>query len=450
MHATVQRTSVPLLLGLFLASTSFVFTLPRVGFADGLILMSDTLTDDTARDSAGDVALVNEALPLDAVLAYAQEHNPTIHAARARMLAAQERPTQASALDNPMFTYEGFNIPENFDLTRTDNSILKLSQKLPFPGKRRLRGEIATHEATIVREELRRAEIMTRTEAKKTYYDLWQVHQNLLIYSREKELTAQFAAIAEKKYAVGQVSQPDVLRAQVELTRLINRVTTQTLKLGGVRAMLNGLLSRPPEAPLGVPYEAPTPVVRQTLAELTELTLKNRPEITANAAAIARDTATLALSRKSYFPDFEVYVERFFNSGRKDGVGVSFSATIPLAYRQKYDAGVAEATARLDASKADLRAAQDAALAEVKSALVRAQIAAELVALFSHTHIPQAEQALDSSRIGYQTGKVDFLSLIDSLRVVEQVHLEHIAAAADFEKAYADVERAVGQALPRQ
>src|SRR4029077_6929897 len=128
-------------------------------------------------------------------------------------------------------------------------------------------------------------------EVKKAYYDLWLVHQNLLIYSREKELTAQFATIAEKKYAVGQVSQPDVLRAQVELTRLINRVTTQTLKLGEVRAMLNGLLSRPPEAPLGIPQDAPQPVVRQTLAELIELTLKNRPEIPANAAAIARDTA---------------------------------------------------------------------------------------------------------------------------------------------------------------
>ena len=80
---------------------------------------------------------------------------------------------------------------------------------------------------------------------------------------------------------------------------------------------------------------------------------------------------------------------------------------------------------------------------------MRTQIAAELVNLFSHTHIPQAEQALASSRISYQTGKVDFLSLIDSLRIVEQAHLEHIAAAADFEKAYAELERAVGQELPR-
>ncbi|MBI3757772.1 MAG: TolC family protein [Deltaproteobacteria bacterium] len=447
MPARLRPTNAPLFCGLFLLLSSSALTLPSASVAGDSTINKERI-DETVRNSEEETVFLHETLPLDAVLTYAQGHNPTIRAARARLTAAQERPAQVSALDDPMFTYEGFNIPENLNFTRADNNILKLSQKLPFPGKRRLRGEIATHEVAIVSEEVRRAEIMTRADVKKAYYDLWQVHQNLLVYSREKELAAQFAAIAEKKYAVGQVSQPDVLRAQVELTRLINRVTTQTLKLGEVRAMLNGLLSRPPEAPLGMPQDAPQPVVKQTLAELTELTLKNRPEITANAAAIARDTATLALSRKAYFPDFEVYVERFFNGGRKDGVGVILSATIPLAYRQKYDAGVAEASARLSASQADLHAAQDTSLAEVKGALVRAQIAVELVNLFTQTHIPQAEQTLDSSRISYQTSKVDFLSLIDSLRVVEQVHLEHIAAAADFEKAYADLERAVGQALP--
>lgn len=449
MYATTHKTSVLFLLGLPVVCISLVFALPQVSVANENT-RSEVRSGGATRGNEDEAALLHEALPLDGVLTYALEHNPTISAARARERAAHERPAQASALDDPMFTYEGFNIPENFDLTRTDSNIFKLSQKLPFPGKRRLRGAIATHEVAIASEEVRQAQIMTRAEVKKAYYDLWQVHRNLLVYSREKDLAAQFATIAEKKYAVGQASQPDVLRAQVELTRLITRVMTQTLKLAEVRALLNGLLSRPPEAPLGVPDDAPKPLVRQTLAELTALTLHNRPEIAATTAAIARDTTTLALARKAYFPDFEVYVERFVNAGRRDGFGVVFSATIPLAYREKYDAGVAEASARLSASKADQRAAQDTALAEVKGALVRAQTAVELINLFTHTHIPQAEQTLASSRIGYQTGTVDFLSLIDSLRVIEQVHLEHIAAAADFEKAYADVERAVGQELPKQ
>jgi outer membrane protein TolC len=189
--------------------------------------------------------------------------------------------------------------------------------------------------------------------------------------------------------------------------------------------------------------------MKHTQAELAELTLQTRPEIAAKAVAINRDIAALALAQKAYFPDFEVYAERFFNAGRSDGFGIIFSVTLPFAHRQKYDAGVAEARAQLNAGKADLRAAQDTALAQVKAVLMRAQTAVELVNLFTQTHIPQAEQALASATISYQTGKIDFLSLLDSLRVVEQVHLEHIAAAAAFEKAYAELERAVGRELPR-
>ena len=395
-------------------------------------------------------SLATKDLSLAAVLAYARLYNPGIQAARNRWIAARERPAQVSALEDPTFTYEGFNIPENFALSRTDNNILKLSQKLPFPGKRRLRGQIAVHEAEIAREELRLTEVTTRAEVTKAYYDLWQVHQNLLIYAYDKELMARFATIAEKKYAVGQVAQPDVLRAQVELTRLSTRLTTEILKLGDIKARLNGLLSRPPEALLGGPQEPPKPVVIYSLTELGELTLKTRPEIAAKATALDRDTTALAFAQQAYFPDFEVYVERFMNAGRRDGVGVVFSATLPFAYREKYDAGVAEATARVRASKADLRAVQNAALVEVKSALVRAQTAVELVNLLTQTQIPQAEHALTSSQISYQTGKVDFLSLIDSLRVVEQAQLERIAAATDFERAYAELERVVGQPLPRR
>lgn len=432
MRERKQESSLVLLIALLTLSAASVLTLPQPTLA--------------GEDEA---TLREETVKIESVLAYTREHNPSIQAARDRLLAARERPTQVSALEDPTFTYEGFNLPENFDLARTDNNILKLSQKLPFPGKRQLRGEIAAHEAEIAKEEVRMAEVTIRAGVKKAYYDLWQVHQNLLIYSRDKELMAQFATIAEKKYAVGQAAQPDVLRAQIELTRLVTRITTESLKVGEVRARLNRLLSRPPEAPLGVPQDAPKPVVRQTLEELAELALQTRPEVVARAVAIHRDTATLALARKAYFPDFEVYAERFFNGGRKDGFGVIFSATIPLAYREKYDAGVAEARAQLNASKADLQAAHDIALAEMKGALVRAQTAIELINLFSQTHILQSEQALASSRIGYQTGKIDFLSLLDSLRAVEQVHLDHLAAATDFEKAYAELEQAVGQELPR-
>src|SRR5439155_6242101 len=392
----------------------------------------------------------NNTLSLAELIHYAQEHNPAIQTARERLRAAQQVPAQAAAYEDPIVMWENWNVPENLRIDKADNIIFRLSQKIPFPGKLRLKGEIAAKEAEQREAELKAAEIDTTAQVKKAYYDLWLIYKNLEVYSRDKELVAQFARIAEQKYAVGQVSQPDVLRAQVELTRLINRVTTETLGLSKAQARLNALLSRPPEAPLGIPRDPPPAAVAYSMADLEELTRKNRPELIAQARAVERENLALALAHKAYYPDFEVAVSRFVNFGRRDGFGLVFSATIPLAFKYKYDAGVEEAVANQQTAQSELRRLQDLALFEVKQALVEAQIALEQLNLFLHTHIPQAEQTLAASQIGYQTGTIDFLSLIDSVRAIEQVHLEHLMAAANFEKAWAELERAVGEELPRK
>ena len=125
------------------------------------------------------------------------------------------------------------------------------------------------------------------------------------------------------------------------------------------------------------------------------------------------------------------------------------SISIPLVYKYKYDAAVGEANARITTAQAELRRLQDRIRHDVQQAFLRARTALAQRDLFLSTHIPQAEQALRASQVGYETGRVDFLSLIDSVRAIESVHLEHYQAEADFEKAYADLERAVGGDVPR-
>jgi len=349
-----------------------------------------------------------------------------------------------------MVMWDNWNTPENLHINEAGNNIFRLSQKIPFPGKLRLKGEIAAKEAEQREAALRATDIDLMAQVKKAYYDLWLGYQNLNVYRRDQGLVSQFAQIAERKYAVGQVSQPDVLRAQVELTRLINRVTTETLNLSKARAQLNAVLSRPPEAPLGIPRDPPPPVIAYALEDLAKQTLAHRPDLVAQVSIVERENLALALARKAYYPDFEVSVSRFVNFGQRDGFGLTFSASIPLAFKYKYDAGVEEAVANQETAQSELRRLQDRALFEVKQALVEAQVALEQRNLFLRTHIPQAEQTLAASQISYQTGNIDFLSLIDSVRAVEQVHLEHLMATANFEKAWAELERAVGQELPRK
>jgi outer membrane protein TolC len=390
-----------------------------------------------------------ERVRLADLIAEARQHNPDLGAAEARARAAASVPERVAALEDPVLSYEAWNAPESFRLDRADNNIFRLSQKVPFPGKRALAGEVATLDAKMAGKEARGTELDVVAGITKAYYDLWRIHRLIAVYTREKDLVQRLARIAEQKYGTSEVSQSDVLRAQVELTHLINRVHTETLSVRSAEAELREMLSRPGTDPFGIPEDPPPPRLAPTLDEVTDVALSERPEIAAQRVAVSREEVAVRLSERARLPDFEFSLGRFENLHGGNGFGAMASVTLPIAQPGKYDAGVNEANARLSARKAELRRTEDRIRREVTQAFVRAETSLSQYELFTTTHIPQAEQALSVTESGYQTGAVDFLSLIDSLRQIEMVHTEHIEAQVEFAKAYADLERAVGRELPR-
>jgi len=378
------------------------------------------------------------------VIEEARQNNPEIQAARHRADAAAAIPERVSAYDDPTFAYEAFNTPESLRLDRSDNNIFRVSQRVPFPGKRTLAGTVADHDADAMRQDVMGIELDVVAAVKRAYYDLWLAHQSLDVFEREKALVQRFTHIAEQRYGTSGTTQSDVLRAQVELTRLINRVSTGRFAIESARAELNALLSQPSEEPLGIPELPPVTKFSDTVDQWTALALRQRPEIAAQSAIIAREDSSVHLAHLNYLPDFEFTVGRFINAGRNDGFGAIASVSIPIAYRSKYDAGVTEANARLAAAQSDLRRLQDRIRREVQQSFLRARTAVLQRELLLGTHVPQAEQALRVTESGYQAGSVDFLALTDTARTIESVHLEHLQAEAGFQKAYADLERAAG------
>ncbi|MCI0733512.1 MAG: TolC family protein, partial [Methylococcaceae bacterium] len=339
MGKTSRKKRARLFIGLFLFWAGSAWALSPSDLTDEGQVPSSTGIHTTERAGIEEAPWSGEVLELGKVIAHALEHNPAIQTARSRFSAAQQVPDQVSAYEDPTLSWEAFNAPENFRIDQTDNNIIRLSQKIPFPGKLGLKGEIASKEAEKMEAELKAVEIDIVAQVKKAYFDLWLTYQTLEVYRRNRELVAQFARIAEQKYAVGLVSQPDVLRAQVELTRLVNRVTTETLALAKAQARVNALLSRSPEAPLGIPQSPPPPVVPYAMADLKALALANRPELLAQIRALEKEGLARDLARKAYYPNFEVSVARFENFRQRNGFGVGVSVSIPLAFKYKYDAG---------------------------------------------------------------------------------------------------------------
>ena len=388
-------------------------------------------------------------LRLADVLEAARQANPAVHAARERARAAAAVPARSAAYDDPVVSWESWNIPRSFAIDRADNNIVRLSQRVPFPGKRTLAGRMAEREAEAGSREADGVALDVAAAVKRAFWDLWKAHQAHRILARTRTLTARHVGVTTERYATSEAPQTDVLRAQIELTHAVSRLTTQEFTIEGARAELNALLSRPPGDPLGVPEDPPPARLGRDPDTLAELGLATRPELAAQAALVEREARGLELARRGYLPDFEFSFGRFVNSGSDDGFGAIASMTIPLAYKSKYDAGVEEASAKLSAAQADLRRLQDQVRREVRQAWLRCRAALLEHELAVTTHIPHAEQALRAADAAYASGATDFLSLVDTLRTIESIHMTHVEAAAEFEKAYADLERTVGSDLDR-
>jgi cobalt-zinc-cadmium efflux system outer membrane protein len=399
---------------------------------------------------AGAVSLARAAEPLRLadVLDEAERKNPQIRAARERAAAMAAVPDRVAALDDPTFSYELWNAPDSFRPDEADNNIFRLSQRLPFPGKRRLAGEAATRDAEVASRDVEAVALDVRAAVKRAYYELWSRAALQGVYARERALAARMARVAERRYGVGEGSQSDVIRAQVELTRLASRVATQGLEVDAARTELDVLLSRDPDAPLGDPEDPPSPRLPESADELVRIAIETRPELAAQAAAIARETTGVRIARRSSYPDFEVAVSRFVNPGARDGFGAMAAVTLPIAWRRKYAAAVNEASARVASAESERRRVEDRVRGDVKQAYLRVRAALLRRDLLVSTHVPQAEQSLRVAESGYETGAVDFLALVDTARTIESVHVEHVEAEAEFQRAYADLERAVGRDLP--
>ena len=389
-------------------------------------------------------------LALADVVAHARVHNPDLAVARLRVDAARAVPPQAAAWDDPVVAAESWDTPRAIPFDDAENSILRLSQRIPFPGKLGLKGRMASRDVDIAGAEARLAELEVLEAVKATYWDLWLAERRIVVFERDLGLARELSAGAVARYAAGTASQPDALRAEVERAHVATRLATARIAREAAVARLNEILSRAPDAPLGSP-EAPPPVhVPGPVDRLVTLARTHRPDLAVREAAIRRETDGVTLARRSYLPDFELSFSRFYNNDRRDGYGAMVAMTVPLPFKYRRDAALDEARARLAAEEAKQRRSEDRAAAAVAVAHAAARSAAVELELLGATHIPHAEQTFAVSRTAYSAGGLDFGALVESLRMIESTHLQHLEAAVSFEKAYAALETAVGTELPRE
>lgn len=391
------------------------------------------------------------ALTLDEAERIALEANPDIAVAARRVSMAQAHVPSAGALDDPiaMARFWGVPLQKPWDLNAAQN-MFSLSQTLPGPGKRALRTSIASTDASVAQAQLDQVRLQVRVGVRKAFYDLLRAQDEMSIHDEHLAIARQAIAAARIKYTVGKVPQQDLLKAQVALTRLAEHMIRFNQDWEMARTQLNTLLGRDSETPISVAGRHAVVEQLPAAKALAELALQTRPDLVAAKQAAEKSRQQQALAKKAYTPDFTVaagYMLMPTGTDMRNAYMLEGSMNLPWLNRHRHAAEIAESTAQLTEQDAELAAMQNAALGQIREALVQAQAAQRLARMYHDALRPQAQATLEASVIAYENDKTDFLDLLDSQMNVVDIDLAWVQAVGDFDARLADLELATGAPL---
>jgi outer membrane protein TolC len=419
--------------------------------AVGSVAVAGQVGAAVPQDHVGHVADEGPPLTLEAALDEALAKNLDLTALAAQVRVTRERPAQERSLAPPMLEGTIWQWPVNsLSPANTNMYMFMAGQDIPGRGKRELRAAVAEKDISLAQTDVAIRTRQVVNEVKQAYAMLFIARKATEVHLASVELLRQIADVSQTKYATGRISQQDVLKPVVELSKLHGDLLMFEEQAGLAAARLNVLLARPPDAPIGPLTEPTERTLLPAPSELQRLALEHQPELQRAHLEIEKTEAEVASAKQEYKPDFTVQGGYLLMPNQTDAWLARVGVTWPRApwSRDKISAHIAEQIAASDAAKAREHAMQNMVRLAVQDAYVRATSAQQRAALLRTTILPQAQQTLDVSRIGYQTDKVDFQAVMDNQRTLLDAQLGYVRALSEFEQATADLERAVGADLP--
>ena len=434
-----------------------MFILRTVAFASATALMTTVsgVAQTPSYATNGDATLA-------ALLTEALEGNPRVRGAFLEHQAARSRVSRASALPDPALSLTR-HVRGPQTRVGPQASGVSLSQTFPWFGTRSdLRG-IAAAEAGIRGQSHheRRADVVH--QVKLTYYDIAYLDRALSITEEEERLLVHYEALAQARYSQGFGQQQEVVKLQAEVTRVLNRRQNLLRERADFAAALNVLADRPVRAPVPTVAigERPAASVDDELLQATGI--RERAEVASARLRIESGEHAVRLAQRQYRPGFTVGVAWGNVLGRRDDPGMAsppaddgsdqfsliLGASLPV-YRSNYDAAVREAAARLSAAEEAYRDEVNGVALAVRSTAFQLAAIERQLALFERALLPQAEQALRATEEAYSAGVTGVLELLDSEEVLLDVRLGLARLRADYMKALADMERAIGAPFPEE
>lgn len=393
---------------------------------------------------------------LEVLVSTALASNPEIKASEARWEMFTAKVRQAGSLDDPMLMLRIQNAmirdPLAFDQDTMTAKVIGISQMVPFYGKRSLMRAGAELEAENNRWILEERKVELRRMVKETWYQLYFIDRSLEVVDKNIGLLDDLTRFSETMYGVGQGLQQDVLKAQLDRSRMEDMRIVLQQQRRTLAATLNTLAYRPADTEIPpLPAVEPTPFTL-TSRELEALAEEHRPMLKALATQIEKSRVGRRLAEQEFYPDFTFSLEYMQRDPAMEtpgddmySAGVTFN--LPLQ-RERRHAMVAETESEQRMAAAELAMQRNQIRLQVADTLARLERSRKLALLYRQGILPQAGNALEAALAAYRVGKADFMNVLDGQMSLFNYEREYNDAIAEHEMQLAVLEGVVGAPLP--
>ncbi len=388
---------------------------------------------------------------LEEYISFAAKNNAGLKAAFNEWKAAAEAVPQARALDDPRFTY-GYFIDEVETRVGPQRQKFGISQTFPWLGKIEARTDAAAAMAKAARKKYEAKKLELFYEVKSVYYEYAYLRTAIETTKQNLELAGYFEEVALTRYSVSAGSHPDVIRAQIEVARLDDKLKTLEQMRKPIVAKLNSVLNRKGGKSLPWPSRADYAPIEIDRNKLLAKINKFNPQIVTLKHTVAAAEQKVTLAEKRFYPDVTFGVDWIetddaiagggADSG-KDPIIAMFSVNIPL-WSDSYKAGVRQAKANLRKAGAATRQKQNDIRAGAVRVLFDIGDNRRKVKLYSDILLPKANEMLAASEAAYKAGEIDFLSLINAQQTLLSFELMLERAITDEMQSSAELEKFIG------
>jgi cobalt-zinc-cadmium efflux system outer membrane protein len=393
------------------------------------------------------------ATPLAGLVEEAERNNPEILAAQHGWRAAENVPQEVSALPETQLFVQQFNVgsPRPFaGYTNSNFAYVGIggSQDIPYPGKRALRTSVAEYAASALHEGAESVRRRVVEMLKLAYYRLAYIQQTFGVLRDNDQLLKEVEQQTESRYGVGQGSQQDVLKAQLQHSKILQEITMHHQDEGQLEAQIKQVLNRPQASSDIVAEPLTLTPLQHSDAELMQLAQEQNPDVRARSQMVHHGQAQVDLAHKEFLPDFNMQYEWERTDPAQFRAYYVATFGIRLPNRRRQDAELAEAKESKVVAEEQMQSEIQRVLSETEQQCVLVRASEERLKIYREGLIPQSQATFQAGLAGYGSNREDFESLLGSFLDVLNLNLQYRQELVEHESALARLQRLTGVALP--